>query len=198
MSELSDTRRACDAIHAEWARQKQQAPGIALLHCVVSYPTEPQDANLAAIGALTQLDETVGYSDHTLGIEAAVAAVAMGARLIEKHFTIDKNQSDFRDHKLSADPAELAELVRRIRAVETMRGKPEKTVVDAERAAVAAVRRGAYAARDLSAGARLDARDVLYLRPRAGLSPADVDGRIGQALVKPAKAGEPFTHEHFA
>jgi N-acetylneuraminate synthase/N,N'-diacetyllegionaminate synthase len=197
MAALGDVAAARDVLRAEWGRLGRGDPGLALLHCVVSYPTPPAEANLAAIAALASLGETVGYSDHTLGIEAAVAAVAMGARVVEKHFTLDKNLSDFRDHKLSADPDDLAELVRRIRLVEEMRGRAEKRVMAAEEAAVAAVRRGAYAARDLAAGATLRAEDLAYLRPRAGLSPGEADRRLGARLTRPLKAGEALTHEHF-
>jgi N-acetylneuraminate synthase/N,N'-diacetyllegionaminate synthase len=197
MAELEDIADARDILRDEWRRRGHSNPGLALLHCVVSYPTEPGDANLAAIEALATLGETVGYSDHTLGVEAAVAAVAMGARVVEKHFTLDKNQSDFRDHKLSADPADLAELVRRIRLVEAMRGVPEKTIVAAERPAITAVRRGAYATRNLPVGSALSHDDIAYLRPRLGLSPAEADRRIGTPLAKPARAGEPLTVAHF-
>src|SRR5262249_14207229 len=163
MSERQDVAFARDLLRAEWRRCGSSDPGLVLLHCVVSYPTPPAEANLAAITALRDLGETVGYSDHTLGIEAATAAVAMGARVIEKHFTLDKTLSDFRDHQLSADPADLAELVRRIRLIEAMHGRPEKRVMDAEQAAVAAVRRGVYAARDLAAGTPLALADLSFL-----------------------------------
>jgi N-acetylneuraminate synthase/N,N'-diacetyllegionaminate synthase len=197
MAVLDDVAAARDLLRAEWTRLGRGDPGLALLHCVVSYPTPPAEANLAAIAALASLGETVGYSDHTLGIDAAVAAVAMGARVIEKHFTLDKNLSEFRDHKLSADPAELAELVRRVRLIEEMRGRAEKRVMAAEEAALTAIRRGAYAARDLAAGTALGAADVSYLRPRVGLSPMDADRRLGSRLTRPVKAGEALTLEHF-
>jgi N-acetylneuraminate synthase/N,N'-diacetyllegionaminate synthase len=197
MAELHDVAGARDFLRQEWRRCGHDDPGLALLHCVVSYPTEPRDANLAAIEALASLGERVGYSDHTLGVDAAVAAVAMGARVIEKHFTLDKNQSDFRDHRLSADSADLAELIKRIRLVEAMRGSSEKTIAAAERPAIAAVRRGAYATRDLPAGCTLNHDDVAYLRPRLGLSPAEADHKIGTPLARPAKAGEPLTAGHF-
>jgi N-acetylneuraminate synthase/N,N'-diacetyllegionaminate synthase len=197
MAGLDEVAAARDLLRAEWARLGCGDPGLALLHCVVSYPTPPVEANLAAITALHTLGETVGYSDHTLGIEAAVAAVAMGARVIEKHFTLDKNLSEFRDHKLSADPGELAELVRRIRLVEEMRGRTEKRVMAAEEGALTAVRRGVYAAHDLAAGVTLRAEDLEYLRPRTGLSPREADRRLGTRLTRPVKAGEALTSEHF-
>ena len=197
LASLDDVTSACGVIRGEWQRLGFTDPGLALLHCVVSYPTPHHEANLGAIEALRTLGETVGYSDHTLGIDAAVAAVAMGARVVEKHFTLDKNFSSFRDHQLSADPAELAELVLRIRLMNEMRGRPEKRVMDAEQPALQAVRRGAYAARDLAAGSPLTAADVNYLRPRAGLSPAEVERQIGARLAKAVRKGEAFTAAHF-
>jgi sialic acid synthase SpsE len=110
---------------------------------------------------------------------------------------LDKNYSAFRDHQLSADPTELAELVRRIRAMNEMRGRAEKRVMEVEQPALRAVRRGAYAARDLAAGAALTAADVDYLRPRAGLSPAEIELRMGARLAKPVGKGEAFTAAHF-
>jgi N-acetylneuraminate synthase/N,N'-diacetyllegionaminate synthase len=197
MAGLADVTRARDLIRGEWRKLGMEGGGLVLLHCVVSYPTPAETANLLAINTLAGLGETIGYSDHTMGVDAAVAAVAMGARVVEKHFTLDKNQSDFRDHKLSADPQELAELVRRIRLVESMRGSGEKAVLAVEEPAFNAVRRGVYAARDLPKGAVLSESDVVYLRPRVGLSPADIDRRMGQALTLPVAAGAPLTEESF-
>jgi N,N'-diacetyllegionaminate synthase len=198
MAELGDVAAARDLLRAEWKRGDHSAAGLVLLHCVVSYPTPPAEANLAAIAALATLGEIVGYSDHTLGIEAAVLAVAAGARVVEKHFTLDKKLSDFRDHQLSADPTELSELVRRVRQVQELMGRSGKHVADAERGALTAIRRGVYAARDLVAGTPISPADVSYLRPRAGLSPSDFDRCLGVALKKPVKSGEPLTAEHFS
>jgi N-acetylneuraminate synthase/N,N'-diacetyllegionaminate synthase len=194
---LDEVRAACAVIRGEWQRHGLGDPGIALLHCVVSYPTPPNEANLGAIDALQTLGETIGYSDHTLGIDAAAASVAMGARIVEKHFTLDKNFSSFRDHQLSADPAELAELVERIRLMNELRGRPEKRVMEAEQPALKTVRRGAYASRDLAAGATLAAADVDYLRPRAGLSPAEIEQHIGSRLTRAVSKGEALTAAHF-
>lgn len=120
LCDLAEVRAAQERLR-QW-RARGVEGDLALLHCVSSYPTAPEDANLGFLRDLASLGETVGYSDHTLGVEAAVLAVALGARIIEKHFTISKTHSDFRDHQLSADPAELAELVRRTRLAETLLG----------------------------------------------------------------------------
>lgn len=112
-----------------------------LLHCVLSYPTPADQANLQRINLLKQFGHPIGYSDHTLGLDAALAAVAMGAQVVEKHFTLDKNLSDYRDHQLSANPEELAQLIRRIRGLEIMLGEPGQETSSAELPAVTAVRR---------------------------------------------------------
>jgi sialic acid synthase SpsE len=102
---------------------------MAILHCVSSYPVPPEQANVAAVKFLAEhLDCTMGYSDHTLGIEACLIAVALGAQIIEKHFTLDKQYSSFRDHQLSADPAELALLVQKIAQTRLLLGLPGKQV----------------------------------------------------------------------
>lgn len=197
MASLSDIVRARDVVRGEWRRLEIDGE-IGLLHCVVSYPTPPESANLSAIPAIASLGETVGYSDHVIGIDSAVAAVALGARIIEKHFTLDKNLSAFRDHQLSTNPEEFAEMVKRIRLVESMRGGGEKKILAIEETSFNAVRRGAYAAHDLAAGATLSAEDVIYLRPRSGLSPADIDRRIGQRLCRPIAAGAALSAEDFS
>lgn len=114
---------------------------VCLLHCVLSYPAPLDQANLQRIHLLQELSSWVGYSDHTLGIEAAVTSVAMGATVIEKHFTLDKNLSDFRDHQLSANPVEFAELVRRIRQLEIMIGETGQETSPVEKPVTIAVRR---------------------------------------------------------
>lgn len=197
MSDLDGVGRAKRRIEAEWQRTGRSG-ALALLHCVVSYPTVPADANLAALRDLATLGCTVGYSDHTIGIAAAVLSVALGARVIEKHFTLDKNQSDFHDHKLSADPAEFAELVRRVREAELLMGAGGKRVLPCEAAVRQRVRRGIAAARDLDAGTIIAAADLGWVRPRAGLAPGSEDELIGRRLAVAVPRGAPILPEHCA
>lgn len=189
MSDLDDIRRTKRFIETIWA-ERGVSPGLAILHCVVSYPTAPHDANLLAIRRLASLGVTVGYSDHTFGIDAAVLSVALGARVIEKHFTIDKDHSEFRDHQLSADPADLRELVRRVRQAERMLGDGDKRVLETEQGLVAAVRRSIVAKRDLPAGTVLAWEDLDWLRPGGGLSPGREGELIGRQLVRSVAKGE--------
>src|SRR5207248_356697 len=117
------------------------------------YPVPDEQANLRAIHFMREnLDCTIGYSDHTTGTEAAVLAIALGATIIEKHFTLDRHYSDFRDHQLSADPAGMRELVQRIKRTELMLGKDSKTIQPCEEPAMRALRRGIVAGADLPAG----------------------------------------------
>ena len=90
------------------------------MHCVSNYPTDLGDANLKRILKLKEHFPIVGYSDHTLGIDSCIVAVSLGAKIIEKHFTLDKTRSTFHDHQLSADPDDFQEMVTRIRLVETI------------------------------------------------------------------------------
>ncbi|HRY28809.1 MAG TPA: N-acetylneuraminate synthase family protein [Elusimicrobiota bacterium] len=163
----------------------------AVLHCVSLYPTPPDQAGLRAIRFLTEkMDCAVGYSDHTTGLEAVVAAVALGARIVEKHFTLDKNFSDFRDHKISADPGELAELVRRVRTVSLMLGELEKKARPEERRMAPSVRRSIAASRDLPAGHRLTREDLMWIRPGEGLPPGQEKRLLGKKLKRTVRPGE--------
>jgi N,N'-diacetyllegionaminate synthase len=184
-------------IEAVW-RRSGTAGDLALLHCVVSYPTLAVDASLSAIRDLATLGSTIGYSDHTIGIAAAVLSVGLGARVIEKHFTLDKNQSDFHDHKLSADPVDFTELVRRVREAEILLGTVGKRVRPCEEAVRDRVRRGIAAARDLAAGTVIAATDLTWVRPRSGLPPGQEDQLIGKRLSHAVQHGAPIRPEHCA
>ena len=126
MSTLEEVRAAVGHLH--------RVPQLYLLHCVTQYPPSDGEVNLRAIPTLQSefLDRSVGYSDHTIGVEAAVAAVALGASVIEKHFTLAKTLPGT-DHVLSATPEEFAELVRRVRRVERLLGEGVKQPTPAER-----------------------------------------------------------------
>jgi N,N'-diacetyllegionaminate synthase len=194
MLDLDGVARAKAAIEAVW-RTRGAAGSLALLHCVVAYPTPAEHANLGAIRALATLGQTVGYSDHTLGNDSAVLSVALGSRVIEKHFTLDKNLSEFRDHKLSDDPAEFADLVRRVRDAEAMLGTGTKRVMPVEEPALVGARRSIMAARDLAAGAVIAAADLTWLRPRAGLRPGEEASLVGRTLAVAVRGGEPILPE---
>ncbi len=197
-SGLADTtriRHVKAVIEAVWAEIGVE-PGLALLHCVSSYPVPPEQANLAAIGRLrTDFDCSIGYSDHTLGIEACRVAASRGARIIEKHFTLNKNHSDFRDHQLSADPGEMAEVVQAIRQAEILLGSGEKRVQECERSVERAMRRSIAAARDLACGAILTWEDITWVRPGGGLPPGKEHVVLGRKLAKPVRGGDRITPE---
>ncbi len=185
-----DQLREAQAVIAG-ARGEPVARDLAILHCVSSYPVPPAEANLAVIPRLREaLGCTVGYSDHTLGIEAAGVSVALGARIVEKHFTHDRNHSDFRDHRLSADPAELRRLVDRVKLITTLLGRGEKVLQPCERPAITVLRRSIVAGRDLPSGTVLAAGDLSWVRPGGGLAPGQEDLVLGRQLLEPVAAGD--------
>jgi sialic acid synthase SpsE len=157
---------------------------LALLHCVSLYPAPLADANLKAIQTLRETFKlTVGYSDHTLGIESAVASLSLGARIVEKHFTLDKTRTTFRDHALSADPADMRRLADVMHQYDAMLGSGEKNISEAEAGMGAVARRSIVAARDLPAGTILTVDDLDCIRPRNGLPPAAIPSFAGKKLL---------------
>ena len=177
-----------------------QANLLNLLHCVSSYPTPPDQVNLSVIRELQDRyqDVTIGYSDHTMGTRAAVYAVATGARIIEKHFTLDKKQSSFRDHQLSADPQELKKLVQEIRQVETLLGRSAKEVQPCETALVTEARRSIAAAVDIAEGHTLTFKDLMWVRPGSGFAPGLEESVVGRLTRRPIPRGQVFTDDDFA
>lgn len=190
ITEYADIEKSVKFIRENWDKNGFSQSQLAILHCVVSYPTPPEQANLLAITELKKLGVTVGYSDHTIGIDSAVLSVALGARIIEKHFTIDNNYSAFRDHQLSADPKDMKELVEKVRLAEIMLGKPEKSVLEAEKANSVAVRRSIVASRDLAEGRILNLDDITWVRPGGGLAPGDEEKILTKKLLLNVKKGE--------
>jgi N,N'-diacetyllegionaminate synthase len=174
----------------EDARRSRE--NLALLQCVSSYPAPDDEVNLLAIGMLAEryVGWTIGYSDHTLGLDAAPLAVAAGARIVEKHFTLDKQLSDFRDHALSADPAEFRTLVERIRGAERLAGRREKLRQPSEAVNAIPVRRSIVAAGDFPAGHRLREADLTWLRPGDGMRPGEEAALLGKALLRAVAFGD--------
>ncbi len=196
LSDIDEVAQSMELIKADWAAAGLDS-FIVLLHCVSCYPTPHHEANLKAITALGPLADVVGYSDHTLGPDAAVAAAALGARVIEKHFTLDKNHSEFRDHQLSADPIELKEICERVALVNAMLGDADKSPRQCESPLGTAARRSIAAARDLHAGSMLDEADIIWLRPGGGFAPGEEEKVLGRRLKQPLRAGDLLKADDF-
>lgn len=193
LADMVDVVHATTFIQRSWRQVGKTGMGesLAALHCVSAYPVPPEDANLGAITALkTQLRCSVGYSDHTLGIQAATLAAALGAEIVEKHFTLDKDLSDFRDHKISADPAELKQLAQALAQVPVLLGKGDKTVQGSEKAGLTVFRRSIAAERDLAEGETLTLDKLTWTRPAGGLPPGKEALVLGRRLRRSLKAGD--------
>ncbi len=192
LSDLERIKASQQFIERQWHQEGIQQE-LVVLHCVSSYPVPPEQANVAAIPLLrSELGCPIGYSDHTVGIEACLAAVALGACLIEKHFTLDTQFSDFRDHQLSADPNEMTRLVQQAKRIRTMLGTPQKVVQPCEIGSSRSSRRSIVAAADLAQGHRLEQKDLTWIRPAVGLSPGEEDRLLGRCLKRAVFFGEPI------
>lgn len=191
---LSTGMCSLDEVAAAIGWLDEASPGgradLTVLHCTSSYPAEPQDANLHAMRTMAQaFGRPVGYSDHTRGIEVSIAAVALGATVVEKHFTVSRSLPG-PDHAASLEPAELAEMVRSIRSVEHALGDGTKAPRPVEIPVRALVRRSVATARALQAGTVLSAADLTTMRPGTGIPPAELDALVGRRLVRAVEAGQ--------
>lgn len=175
MSTLEEVEKAVEVLETGGMRRED----ISLLHCNTQYPTPMTDVNLRAMETLRSLGcGAVGYSDHTVGIEVPVAATALGADIIEKHFTLDKTMEG-PDHRASLDPQELAAMVSAIRNVSLALGSAEKRVSPSERPNIEVARKSIVAARDIRRGELLTEENITVKRPGSGLSPMLWDNVIG-------------------
>lgn len=166
MADLREIRTAVELLHG------QGDPPVALFHCVSNYPALARECNLAALATLrSEFGVPVGWSDHTLGTHISVAAVALGANLVEKHFTLDQSMPG-PDHVASLEPAALSELVRTIREAEAAVGSEVKRRQASEENTAAVARRSLHAGRPIAAGAVVREEDLILLRPGSGI-PAD-------------------------
>ena len=157
---------------------------ITLLHCNTQYPTPYEDVNLRAMETLrNRYKVKVGYSDHTKGIEVPIAAVALGAEVIEKHFTLDKKLPG-PDHKASLEPNELAAMVSSIRNIEEALGSPIKIVSDSERENIAIARKSIVAAKNIKKGEILTIYNLTTKRPGTGISPMRWNEVLGSKAIR--------------
>lgn len=157
---------------------------ITVLHCTTAYPAPVKDANLLAMSTIKKtFGVSVGYSDHTVGIEAAIAAVALGAVVIEKHFTLDKNMQG-PDHKASLDSKELKNMVGAIRNVEKALGNTEKKISASELKNKLLVRKSIVAAKDIEEGEVFTIENITTKRPASGINPMQWDDVVGKTAKR--------------
>jgi N,N'-diacetyllegionaminate synthase len=162
---------------------------LAMLHCVSSYPAPAAESNLRAMDTLRhRFRVPVGWSDHTEGIAVALAAVARGADILEKHFTLDRRLPG-PDHAASLEPDELATLVAGVRQVRSSLGDGVKRPVSSEEGTTAVARRSLHARHELSAGTTLAAADLVALRPGTGIPPSRLSELVGRRLARSVAAG---------
>lgn len=167
---------------------------LVLMHCVAAYPTPIEQANVLSVPFLKQrYGLTTGYSNHVIGSEAVLAAVAVGAQLIEVHVTDKREGREFRDHALSFEPSELAELVQRVGRVRVSLGRARKEIQACEFPLREVIRKGVVAARELAAETVLSAGDLMWARPATGVKAAELSSLIGKRLLRPLKRGEQIT-----
>lgn len=164
---------------------------ITVLHCNTEYPTPMSDVNLLAMHHISkQFGVEVGYSDHTMGIEVSIAAVALGAKVIEKHFTLDKNLPG-PDHKASLEPAELKNMISAIRNIElAISGDGIKKPSASEQKNKSIVRKSLHFKRELKGGHIIDLEDFDVLRPATGINPMEIFVYIGKKLAHNVSAGQ--------
>lgn len=173
-----------------------RVPALMLLHCVSQYPTPDTEVNLRRMTALAERTGLpIGYSDHSQGVEASIGAVALGAWMIEKHFTVDRDLPG-PDHALSADPVEMEAIVRSCRRVADMLGQHAVQPSPGEIQSRLDFRRSIVAARDLEAGTVLGAADLCLKRPGTGLHPHHMAELLGRPLRRPVARNEPLSAEH--
>lgn len=170
--------------------EKNGTKNITLLHCNTQYPTPFEDVNLKAMETIKEAtNKKVGYSDHTLGIDVPIAAVAMGAEVIEKHFTLDKNMEG-PDHRASLNPSELNTMVSGIRNIEKALGEGLKVASASEIANKAVARKSIVAARNISKGELLTEDNLTTKRPGNGISPMKWHDVLGTRAVRDFKEDE--------
>lgn len=189
MCELDDVSAAMNALIKNGVKQDR----ITILHCNTEYPTPYEDVNLKAMLELQeQFQVKVGYSDHTRGIEVPIAAVALGAIVIEKHFTLDRNMPG-PDHKASLEPDELKAMVSAIRHIEQALGDGHKTISPSEKKNIAIARKSIVAACPIKKGELLIEQNLTVKRPGTGISPMKWEEVLGTKAIKDFEEEELIT-----
>lgn len=194
LADMAEVAAAVDVIRTANPAY-QESSQLALLQCTTMYPIADADAHLAVMGSFASLGVTVGYSDHTLGTKALEVAAAMGAEVLEFHFTDDKQDRAFRDHQLSLDGADLRNLIHALEDIRTLQGTAIKQPlpIEVSNDHPRSFRRAVYPSRDIEAGEVLDTDNVCVLRPNQGIDARDYDRVVGRLARRQLRRHEPLT-----
>lgn len=192
MANLEEIEKSINVLISNGTKKNQ----ITVLHCNTEYPTPMKDVNLKAMLTIKEkLGVAIGYSDHTLGIEVPIAAVAMGAEIIEKHFTLDRNLKG-PDHKASLEPNELKEMVNSIRNIEkAISGNGVKEASSSEKKNINIARKSIHLSRDLKLGSVITEKDIIPLRPGDGICTMNWEKIIGKTVNTDIKKFTKLTWE---
>lgn len=201
MANLEEVKDAVTTVRKTREQQNYMQPldeMLTILHCTSNYPARNEDVNLKAMLTMNkELGLSVGYSDHTAGTIASVAAVALGASVVEKHFTINRNLPG-PDHQASLEPEELRKMVHEIRQVEACLGDGIKEPIESELPVRDLVRRSLVLVKNKLAGEIIDAEDIALLRPGTGIPPKHMEDVLGRTLKHAHKAGTVLTWKDLA
>jgi sialic acid synthase SpsE len=190
-SSFDEVEMVINLIEGIWKLNSKE-PDLAILHCVSAYPAKSNALNLRVIGEFKKRfpNHTIGFSDHTVGIESALRAVAAGAYIVEKHFTINKEYSNFRDHALSCDFKELKELRNKISELEEELGNGVKGAHESEISNKKIIRRSFAAAQNLHKGQVISVENLICLRPESGIPSNDLKSVENKTLIRNLYKGE--------
>lgn len=191
MYTLDQIREAIHVLHDNGCN------ALAILHCVTSYPTDPAQVNLKVMDQIREFfSGPVGYSDHTQGTAIPLAAVALGADIIEKHITLDKDVPNAQDWKVACDPSSLARFITEVREIEAARGGYTKILGEAEQCSLLWARKSLTIEKDIPAGSILERSMLIAQRPGTGISPSMLDKVIGRKTKERLVAGSFLCLEH--
>ena len=195
---ISTGMASMDEIHqAVSTIENEGNKNIIIMHCITSYPTKPEEANLEMIRTLNREfpNFIIGYSDHTLGTDIAAFSVLYGSKCIEKHFTHDKTLSTSRDHRLSLDSDDFIELINKIKIAEISKGQSRREDFDSEKEAVKFARRSIVSQTKIPKGAKISAEMLDVKRPGTGIQPKYFNEILGKVVIQDIEKDVPITWE---
>jgi N,N'-diacetyllegionaminate synthase len=198
LADMSEVTEAVEVIRTANTLYRERTQ-LALLQCTSMYPIADADAHLAVMRAFDSLGVSVGYSDHTIGTKALEVAAAMGANVLEFHFTDQKHERKFRDHQLSLDVVDLKNLIDALKDIRTLQGTGDKQPLPIEvtNDHPYSFRRAVFPARDIQAGELLDKDNVCVLRPNQGIDARDYDRVVGRVARRQLRRHEPLDWQDF-